>query len=221
MNTNLVDQFKCAITRELSRKSVITSCDHIFDVDALLTWLERDRRCPVCREQIAPGSYNFVNFVQRIINELIDAEEPSAPPQPRGSSNALFLWKGDDDMVIETPTGARIINVAEELFNPSSCNARYVYALDNYNRRFIHRFCDDGFKQYMYIPVYKYVYTTTEKSALSVAKELAQKGVFVYDIFQHKFNAGNTTYIVYSPPIMVDGTPNILCRLRNQFNTQT
>lgn len=216
---DIINEFKCAITQELSRKSVITDCDHIFDLDALLTWLERDRRCPVCRINIPPGGYNFNNFVQRIINNLIDNNDP--PVQPRGVSNALFIWKGDDDIAVEPPNGSRVVNVAEDLFNPTSTNARYAYALDNYNRRFLHRFCDDGFKQYMYIPMYKYVFTTTERSALTVAKDLAQRGYFIYDIFQHKDNGPNITYIVYSPAIMADSTPNSLCKLRNQFNTIT
>ena len=53
LESELSDQRTCPITLELiaENESVvkINRCGHIFKKPALLRWLERDSRCPVCR----------------------------------------------------------------------------------------------------------------------------------------------------------------------------
>ena len=46
----------CPITYDTinMRNSTLTSCGHVFNTEALSTWLERSVHCPSCRATIAP-----------------------------------------------------------------------------------------------------------------------------------------------------------------------
>ena len=119
LSSMVQNEFKCSICQELVVNASGLSCSHVFCKCCIDEWLDKNRRCPVCRKTIkrSTGRHHVLpidNFLQlyfskfgtteqqaertRLVSErqarevILIEDSPSAPAQPR--SNDLFYSFG-------------------------------------------------------------------------------------------------------------------------------
>ena len=74
-NNSLDPGYVCPITTEPPEVPVKTPCGHIFDRDAIVSWVVNNPTCPCCRAPVDENSLeNLANHVQQVANEVIERD---------------------------------------------------------------------------------------------------------------------------------------------------
>jgi len=81
----------CPITQSVLEKPVMTPCEHLFCEDALLEWLLRSDRCPVCNNLLNPEE---ISKPGRVIVNMLAELKRFCPHRSRGC-----LWTGPNEQV--------------------------------------------------------------------------------------------------------------------------
>ena len=59
----------CSICLNPFLRPVVTHCQHVFCYECLRSWLDQEQSCPICRQDLIPGSCDCVtkaNFLKQL-----------------------------------------------------------------------------------------------------------------------------------------------------------
>jgi len=232
MNNVIRDFLTCPITRTRLVEPFETNCGHLFSFEAISVWWVRNRNCPICRTILTIDDIRPALSIERLINSIELPEDESHEISTQTTQNQQSVSIQADGPEERRPfvslqnqavsigeltikdqeyiKNDKIVDLANGLFNPASQNAHIGPVVDRINQQYVSKLITKACDHPM-IVIRKFAYQTHELSLVSVARNLALNGYFVYDLFRAN-NKQPYTYVLYSTDILVDGKKNELCR---------
>jgi hypothetical protein len=236
-----MENITCQLSARIVSVPMHTPCAHLFDCDAITSWLRLNTICPVCERNISLNDIVYNPIVARMRDQhyeqlnrsplpsiCSDDDEFLSPPTPPIRMdvpprilylNAPFLIASDFecgavDLNAEQLTYLgrdRMVDLNYSLFNLASTNIQLEPVVDRLNQRFVNSYNVPEYK-HVYAVIRKYVYQHRDSSPVAVARHLMLQGYFVYDLFEISNKNGLYNYCLYSLDVMSSGIPNILNR---------
>lgn len=109
LSSIIQNEFKCSICQELMVNATNLSCSHVFCKCCIDEWLERNRRCPVCRKGIRSSSKRhhvlpIDNFLQLYFTKFGTSEQQAERTRLIGERRSREVILIEDDSPPAAPT---------------------------------------------------------------------------------------------------------------------
>lgn len=181
MNSN---DLICCITMTYPRDPVMCPCGHLFDREAIYTWLERSGTCPVSRNALSINDLADQEYVLVLLRRY---DLLSKPIKPYSSSAVPLAYSFMEGTTIEQDLSElgvegrpRIVDIREHLCNPQTGNDVWYTISDRWNISFRNAVIPDV-RMHGLVVCRRYIDHSDSLVALCRRHGLA--GRFMYDCF--------------------------------------